>query len=298
MLRLLALMLLPLVAACATVGEPPATAFVSDRISVETRGSGPDVVLIPGLSSHPQVWESTIAAVPGYRYHLVHVAGFAGKPAGANATGPVIEPVAEEIARYIREARLERPALIGHSMGGTWAMLVAARHPELASRIMVVDMLPALGPVFAGPNATPESLRAVAEQMRRGMAAATGEARRRAIEQFVTPMVRTESLRPRIIEDSLRSDQTVSSQAFYDVVVGDFRPELRNIRVPITVLWVHPPNAPISAEQMDQAYRLSYANAPQTVIRRVPNAWHFIMFDEPAIFQQELRAFLAGTPRT
>jgi len=26
--------------------------------------------------------------LPGYRYHLVHVAGFAGRPAGANAPGP------------------------------------------------------------------------------------------------------------------------------------------------------------------------------------------------------------------
>ena len=293
MLRFLALLLLPLAAACATTAEP-APFFASDRISVEVQGTGPDVVLIPGLSSHPDVWASTVAAVPGYRYHLVHVAGFAGKPAGANVTGPVVEPVAEEIARYIREAGLERPAIVGHSMGGTWAMLVAARHPELASRIMVVDMLPALGPVFAGPNATPESLRAIGEQMRRGMAAATGEARRRSIEQFVTPMVRTESLRPRIIEDSLRSDQAVSSQAFYDIVVGDFRPELRNIRVPMTVLWVHPPNAPITAAQMEQAYRLSYANAPHAVLKRIPDAWHFIMFDEPEVFQRELRAFFEG----
>ena len=293
MLRLLAfLLLLPFAAACATTAPP--RPFTSDRISVSVQGSGPDVVLIPGLSSHPSVWADTVAAVPGYRYHLVHVAGFTGKPAGANASGPVVEPVAGEIARYIGEAGLERPALVGHSMGGTWAMLVAARHPELVSRIMVVDMLPALGPVFGGPNATPESLRPVAEQMRQGMATATGEARRRTIEQFVTPMVRTESLRPRIIEDSLRSDPAVSAQAFYELVLLDLRPELRNIRVPVTVLYVRPPNAPMTDAQMEQAYRLSFANAPHAVLKRIPDAWHFIMFDEPEVFRRELRAFLEG----
>ena len=99
MIRLLALLLLPFAAACASAREAPA--FTSDRISVETKGSGPDVVLIPGLSSSPQVWTDSAAGVPGYRYHFVHVAGFAGKAPGANASGPVVAPVAEEIARYI-----------------------------------------------------------------------------------------------------------------------------------------------------------------------------------------------------
>ena len=292
MLRFLALLLLlPLAAACATTAET-APSFTSDRISVAVQGTGPDVVLIPGLSSHPDVWAGTVAAVPGYRYHLVHVAGFAGKPAGANASGPVVEPVAEEIARYIRESRLERPALVGHSMGGTWAMLVASRHPELASRVMVVDMLPFLGAMFGGPNATPETLRPVAEQMRQGMASAPAAARRQQIEPMIASMVRTESLRRDVVEQSMASDPAVSAQAFYEIIVNDYRPELRNIRVPMTVLWVLPPQAPFGPEQMEQYYRTSYANAPQAVLRRIPDSYHFIMYDQPEVFQRELRAFL------
>lgn len=296
MLRLLALLLLPLAAACATAGAPAEarSAFASDRISVEVRGSGPDVVLIPGLSSHPHVWDSTIAAVPGYRYHLVHVAGFAGKPAGANASGAVIEPVAEEIARYIREARLDRPAIVGHSMGGSWAILVAGRHPELASRVMVVDMLPFLGAMFGGPAATPETLRPMAEQMRAGMASMAGPARRAAIEPMIASMVRTETLRPRIVEDSLNSDQAVSTQAFYELIIADYRPDLARIRVPLTVLYVVPPGAPVTPEQMDQFYRASYASVPGAVVRRIPDSYHFIMLDQPEVFQRELRTFLTA----
>ena len=296
MLRWFALLLLPLAAACATTAEAPeaAPAFASERISVDVQGTGPDVVLIPGLSSHPSVWDSSVAAVPGYRYHRVHVAGFAGKAAGANATGPVVEPVAAEIARYIREAGLERPALVGHSMGGTWAMLVAARNPHLVSRVMVVDMIPFMGVMFAGPNATSESLRPVAEQMRRGFAAMTPEARRQQIVQTINGMVRTESLRQGVIDQSLASDPAVSAQAFSDIVVADLRPELRNIRVPLTVLWVHPPGAPFGADQMEQYYRASYANVPHAVVKRIPDSYHFIMFDQPEVFQRELRDFLAA----
>ena len=290
MLRFLAFLLLPLVAACATAPPPPPPAFTSERISVEVRGSGPDVVLIPGLSSHPQIWESTVAAVPGYRYHIVHVAGFAGKPAGANAAGPVVAPVAEEIARYIGEAGLARPAIVGHSLGGSWAMMVAARNPGIASRVMVVDMIPFMGVMFGAQNA--EGVRPAADQMRRGMATMTGEARRSMVEQTINSMVRTESFRPGLIDQSLAIDPAVSGQAFYEVITTDLRPELRNVSVPLTVLFVHPPNAPVGPDQIEQYYRLSYANAPQAVLKRIPDAYHFIMFDAPEVFQRELRTFL------
>jgi pimeloyl-ACP methyl ester carboxylesterase len=293
---LLALLLLAPLGACATAGAhaPARAPFASERIGVTVIGEGPDVVLIPGLSSSPAAWESTVAAVPGYRYHLVHVSGFAGRPAGANASGPVVAPVAEEIARYISESGLQRPAVVGHSLGGTWAMMVAARHPELVSRVMVVDMLPFLGAMFAGPAATPDSIRPIAEQIRAGIASGSGDARHAQIEQTIAGMVRTEAMRPRALQDSLTSDGPVSGQAMYDLITTDLRPELASIRVPLTVLWVRPPGAPVSQEQMAGFYRMSFANAPQARIVHVPESYHFIMWDAPDAFRQELRTFLAG----
>ena len=288
MLRYLALLMFAFVALPAAAQS----AFTSDRISVEVRGQGPDVVLIPGLSSHPQVWESTIQALPGYRYHLVHVAGFAGKAPEANASGPVLVPVSEEIARYISEARLDRPAIVGHSMGGSWALLVAGRNPGLVSRVMVVDMLPFIGAMFGGPNATAEGLRPIAEQIRAGMASATPEARRAQIEQMIAGMIRTEALRPRAIEQSLTSHPPTSAQGFHDLVVTDLRPEVARLGVPLTVLYTDPAGAPLTPAQIDQFYQASYAGARQVVVRRVPESAHFIMFDAPETFQRELREFL------
>lgn len=292
---LLALFLLPAAALAAAAPEKAAKApaFASERLSVEVVGSGPDVVLIPGLSSSPEVWRSTVAAMPGYRYHLVHVAGFAGRPAGANASGPVVGPVAEEIARYVRESGLKKPAIVGHSLGGAWAIMVAARHPELVSKAMVVDMLPFIGAMFGGPTATPESVKPIAEQMRTGIATSAGEPRRKQIEQTIAGMVRTEALRPRIVEHSLASDPAASGQAMYDLIVSDLRPDVAKIKVPLTVLYVTPPGAPVSDAQMDQFYAMSYSGAPQAVLKRIPDSYHFIMLDSPAAFQTELKAFLA-----
>ena len=135
-------------------GVPAARAgaapFEPTRFSVEVVGRGPDVILIPGLTAGREVWRPTAAALPGYRFHLVQVAGFAGAPARGNRAGPILAPLADEIARYIADRRLDRPALVGHSMGGTLAMMVAARRPALAGRIMVVDMLPEPAGLFGG----------------------------------------------------------------------------------------------------------------------------------------------------
>jgi pimeloyl-ACP methyl ester carboxylesterase len=290
-MRFLAWLMLPLFAALATAGQ--AAPFKSDRISVEVKGKGPDVVLIPGLSSSPRVWDTTVAALPGYRYHLVHVAGFDGLAPGANATGAVVAPVAEEIARYVEAAHLRRPAIVGHSMGGTLAMIIAARHPDLPSRVMVVDMVPFMGAFFAGPNATPQQLAGIAQSIRTGIAASTGEARRTRTEQTIAGMVKTESMRPVAVRQSLASDPAVSGAAMAELVTTDLRPELSKIKVPMTVLWVVPAGAPLSREQLAGFYKASYAGVPQAALTYVPDSAHFIMWDNPAVFQAELKAFLA-----
>ncbi|HYI41076.1 MAG TPA: alpha/beta hydrolase [Allosphingosinicella sp.] len=292
---LLALLLLPAAALAAPAPDKAAgrPAFASERLSVKVVGSGPDVVLIPGLGSSPDVWRTTVAAMPGYRYHIVHVAGFAGKAAGANASGPVLEPVAGEIVRYIKEAGLKKPALVGHSLGGAWALIVAGRNPGLVSKAMVVDMLPFLGNMFGGPEATPDSVRPIADQIRKGIATSAGAARRTQIEQTIVGMVRTEPLRAEIAGHSLSSDPAASGQAMYDLITTDLRPDLARVKTPLTVLYVTPAGAPVTDAQMDEFYKMSYANAPQAVLKRIPESYHFIMLDAPLEFRKELKDFLA-----
>lgn len=293
MVRLLLLTALCALAACAAV-PPSAEPFRSDRISVEAIGSGPDVVLITGLASHPEVWKPTIAALPNYRYHLIHVAGFAGAPARGNALGPVVAPIAEEITRYVKTAGLDRPAIVGFSLGGAMAMMIGARHPDLPSRMMVVDNPPFLGPLVGQPEGNSETIRPFAEQMRQRIATATSENRRSEVEEAMAGQVRNERLRPMVVDHLLGSDPAVSGQAMHDLLVTDLRPELSKIRVPLTVLYVAPPGIPMNTAQVDQFYRNSFSPVPHAKLRRVDDSYHFIMLDQPQVFQRELHAFLEG----
>jgi pimeloyl-ACP methyl ester carboxylesterase len=271
-----------------------AAPFASDRITVRTHGAGPDVVLIPGLNSSPRAWDSTVSALPGYRYHLVQLSGFAGQPAGGNKAGTVAAPVAEEIARYIKEAGLRQPAVIGHSMGGTMGMMLAARHPEALSRLMVVDMVPYMGPLFAGPSATPEQVEAVADGISAGMRAISPEQRKQRTSATIVGMINTENMRAGAIADSEASDPEVSARAYRELIVTNLIPELPKITKPVTVLYVQPKSVPIPAEQFDYLYKSAYAPVKNVALKRIPDSAHFIMWDQPQRFQSEVKAFLAA----
>ncbi|NNM76050.1 alpha/beta hydrolase [Sphingomonas sp. ID1715] len=283
-----------LFAAAAMIAAAPSfAAFNSDRITVSTEGSGPDVVLVHGLASSPRVWKGTIERVPGYRYHLVQIAGMGGAAPGGNAQGAVIAPVADEVARYISEEKLKSPALIGHSMGGTISMMVAARYPTSISKLMVVDMHPFIGQMFAGPTATADSVRPIADAMRARSAKATPEERAAEREKTINTMINTVAERPGPLEDSRASNADTVANAFSELLVTDLRSELPAIKVPTTILYVTPNGAPFTDAQMDAAYQAAYAPLSDATVKRVPNSAHFIMLDAPDAFAEEVKAFMA-----
>ena len=268
--------------------------FTSTRITVTVEGKGRDVILIPGLSSSPRVWKEMIAAVPGYRWHKVQVHGFAGTGKGGNSEGDVAAPVAEEIARYIAERKLGPVAVIGHSMGGTMGMMLAARHPASVSKLMVVDMFPFMGAMFGGPNANPATLRPIADGIMARMKTAPAEAYAKQLEGTIASMVATESMRPGALEDAIKSDRDVSARAYGELVMTNLIPELSKITAKTVVLYVSPKGAPVTDAQMDGYYKMSYAPLTGAVLKRAPDSAHFIMWDNAPWFQVEVKAFLAG----
>ena len=251
------------------------------------RGTGPDIIMVPGLNSHRDVWNGVADSLEGrYRLHLVQVSGFAGLAPGANADGPVSAPAAEEIGRYITETGLTRPAVVGHSMGGTIAMMLAARHPELVGRLMVVDMPPALGVMFAPPGATAKAVRQMADSMRAGILAAAPGAG--MFEQMVPTMTKLDSMKPMLLDGSRGSHRATTANAFHELIVTDLRPELPRITAAMTVLYVLPPNSPIPLAQYDSAMRAAYAGAPGARIVKIDDSYHFIQFDQPGRLIGEL----------
>jgi N-formylmaleamate deformylase len=272
---ILSLLAVGLAACTPSAGE--AAPFQPTRFSVEVRGTGPDVILIPGLTSGPEVWQSTVRAVPGYRYHLVHVAGFAGQPARGNRQGAIVSPLAEEIARYIVDRQLERPAIVGHSMGGTLAMMIGARNPSLAGRIMVVDILPEPAGLFGG-STTGDS--PIFDSLRNMVASPGGQ---RLVAGLLNAFSPPES-------GARRSDADVVGRTMHELASMDLTPQLPRIRAPLTVVYASPD--PQARGAIDRSVAAAYAPARGARLIRIDDSGHMLMLDQPRRFQAVMREFL------
>jgi len=273
-------------------GNHAHSAPVSDRIAVTVSGQGPDVVLIPGLASSGAVWDATVKQLSGrYRVHVVQVAGFAGAPVGGNAEGAVLEPLVEAVDSYIKGAGLKSPAVIGHSMGGLTGLMLARRHPEDLSRLMIVDSLPFYAVLFS-PAATVEGVKPQATAMRDGMTAMSAETFAAQQAMTMPRLVKSPDGLKAALDWSKTSSQSVVARALYDVLTTDMRGELAAVTTPTTMLYPYDPAMGAPQAMVDQTYAGAYAALPKVRLERVDGAFHFIMVDQPAAFAGAVERFL------
>jgi pimeloyl-ACP methyl ester carboxylesterase len=271
-----------------------AAAFQPTRFSVTVEGSGPDLILIPGLTSSRHVFDQAVASLGGhYRVHRIQVAGFGGEPARGNAAGPVLAPVVEEIHAYIAANHLRHAMVAGHSVGGLMTLMLAQRHPEDVSRALIVDALPFYAMLF-GPQATPASVEPQVAALRDSIAGMTDDVWRAQQAATGARLASTTEGREQLLRDSMASDRGVVARALYEDATMDMRPALPSIHTPLTVVYAVNPFATEAA--YGQLMRTGYASAPNVRLVAVEPSYHFIMLDQPARFGQILADFAAGRP--
>lgn len=279
-------------AALAQSATPPQAPTVRESISVVVEGSGPDVILIPGLASSRNVWRGLAAHLQqNHRLHLVQVAGFAGAPAAHDPQGLVLGPTAEAVADYIEREHLQTPAIIGHSLGGEVALMLGARHPARVSRLMIVDALPFYSLLF-DPSATREKAAPGAAAFRGNLLAATDAQMEAMQSAAIARLAKTEAARPPLLAAGLRSDRQTVADATYELMTTDLRPELGRITVPVHVVYAYDTSYGIPASSVDVMFRSAYAATPHISFQRIDGSYHFVMLDQPAKFERAVIDFL------
>jgi pimeloyl-ACP methyl ester carboxylesterase len=263
----------------------------SNRVTVTVRGKGPDVVLIPGLATSSAVWDATAKKFEDrYRLHVVQVAGFAGSPASANASGAVLQPTTDAIALYINTNHLKSPKVIGHSLGGLMGMMLAIQHPDALSKLMIVDSLPFFGALRGAKDVS--AIKPQAAMIRDFTISGSQDAYAQAEKQFLPTLVKSAEGLKLAVTWAVASDKSVVARAMYDGMTTDLRPELNKIKIQVTMLYPWDKQSGFPREATDRVYHENFAALPDAKLVCIDDSFHFIMLDQPEKFAAAVDAFL------
>ena len=138
---------------------PPAGSFVEVdgvRLHVRDEGSGPAILMIHGLGGQMAHFNYGAVRALSSRYRVVALdrpgSGYSTRPDGVPAD---LATQARAIAALIDKLGLERPTVVGHSLGGATALTLALEHPHR------VGALALLAPLSHAPDAVPPVFRSM-----------------------------------------------------------------------------------------------------------------------------------------
>jgi pimeloyl-ACP methyl ester carboxylesterase len=284
----LALALSLLAPEISTAGPFDAGALRVEQVSTR----GPAVILIPGLACGPWVWEATSQRLAAtHAVYLLTLPGFDGR---APQPGATLESLRKDLRELIVARRIEKPVLVGHSLGGTLALAVAAEDCALIAGVVAVDGLP----VFPGTEGAGADRRPLGDRARAQLAGQTPE-QFAAYQQTYMKQYGSidDAVASRIASHSSRSDVSATADFAAQLLELDLRPALPRIAVP--VVEISPFHAPdfaamgVDEERKTGYYRMLLDGVKQLDVVSISPARHFVMFDQPEAFARALDAALA-----
>lgn len=265
-------------------------------ITIDVRGEGKPILMIPGLNSAPATWDDTCSGLQkqGYACHLVLLPGFAGSEPVTHEA--FLSAMAKGLLEYIEQADLQKPVVMGHSLGGFVAMEMAiesANTPNKLGRLIIVDSLPFM-PAAYNEQLNVESAKPMAESMRQNMLGGDAAAREFHTRRAVSTMTRDPEGVDTLVEWGMASDQPTSAQAMYELMTRDLRPRLSKIAQPTLVLgsWAAYENYGQTKQGIESLFKRQYANIADLELAISETGYHFLMWDDPEWFMDEVTRFL------
>jgi pimeloyl-ACP methyl ester carboxylesterase len=285
-----------------SAGPHPASVSTVGAFRVERYGAGsPALVFIPGLSCGSWVWDGAVKRFAAtHAVYVVTLAGFDGLPAPA---APTLDAADASLLQLITSQKLDRPIVVGHSMGGFLALRFGTEHSALVRGIVSVDGLPVF-PTLA--QSTADQRAAAAKAIAAQIGGATPEQYAAEQKQTIGTMVTEPTNVDHVAALSAKSDPKAVAAYMSDLLASDLRPALPSMTAPtleiapvptVPAPFEGPQAATASMADREAGYKQFYASlfpgAPNVTIEMVPNSKHFVMVDQPQTLYDDIGAFIA-----
>ena len=255
-----------------------------NAFKVSVLGKGEPILLFPGFTCTGEVWDETVKELS--KTNECHIFTFAGFGEVPPIEKPWLPKIKESIDQYILDHKLNKPTLIGHSLGGVLALWLATENDEY-NKIIVVDALPSTGALMM-PNFKSEYI-VYDNPYNTQLLNMESTSFEIMAENMANGMTLTESKRSQITNWILQSDRETYVYGYTDLLKLDLRNSIYNIKSPVTILAA---TEPYGEETIKQTYQDQYKNLEGYSIKYAPKSAHFIMYDQPEWLLNEIKLAL------
>ncbi|MCA3288006.1 MAG: alpha/beta fold hydrolase [Roseomonas sp.] len=252
-------------------------------LNVMEAGQGPPLVLLHGLFGSARNW-GAVQKVLSTDYRVVAL-DLRNHGASPHAPGMDYAAQAADVAETLATLGIERAVVLGHSMGGKAAMMLALMRPELVSRLIIADI---------APRPYPPALRAVVAAMQ-ALPLHAGLTRQEA-DQALRSAVPEAPIRSFLLQN-LRFETAPPSWRIGLAEIAAALPEIEDFAPPPSARFEGPALAmagalsPYIRTEDHPAFRALF---PRISFASIPRAGHWLHAENPEGSLAALKEFLAA----
>ncbi|OAB28085.1 Pimeloyl-ACP methyl ester carboxylesterase [Flavobacterium fryxellicola] len=244
-------------------------------------GTGKPLLILHGFLGMSDNWKTL-----GTQFAVdfqVHILDLRNHGRSLHAGDFSYEIMVQDVVEYCQGHNLENIVIVGHSMGGKVAMLLATSHPELVSKLIVADIGPKFYPqhhqeILAGLNAVDFSVKPS----------------RSDVEAIMSQFIPDFGTRQFLMKSLYWQEP---GQLAFRFNLAVFNTKMEEIGVPLPenaifdkpTLFIRGGN---SRYILDSDFDTIKHHFPESSIETIPKVGHWLHAENPAEFYQKVTSFL------